>query len=192
MPARSRSYCMIFSIIAATLLISHAASVDTAGAPRHCMFPGKSKACPNSQRDWSVEWREASNVGPHELHLRQLRPRRDAIPVLTFSRHVDVVWNPDGRAIAVTDYVGSDSSRIVIVRTTAPDHPIDLEAELIRSLGRPMDIYRHGHRYFESPGWKSSNTLLFRVRAYDAEPGLEYVETFRYQIGGFVQRDRSE
>jgi hypothetical protein len=188
-PAWRRAAWMLCGCLFVGAIILQGGETATAApAARGCRFPGQATTCPNSQRDWAVEWRAPSDGGMHELRLRPLRASGDAIRILAFPRYVDVLWNPNGRALAITNAAGSDSSTVLIVRTEAPDQPVDLEAELNRSLGRPAEIYQNGHRYFEAGKWESPDTLLFHVRAYDAQPGGEYKATFRFRIGGSVQK----
>ena len=81
-------------------------------------YPGdRSLADPTGR--WSVEWREATDKEPHRLLLRDLQNRRLS-PLIEFNRGVDVLWAPDGNALAITDHGGSDYSVICVVRPHQP------------------------------------------------------------------------
>jgi len=132
-----------------------------------------------------VEWRETA--GPHE-HELWLRDRGTTERLLTFARHVDVLWSPDSAAIAITDYVGSDSADVWVIGLRDPRQRASVEEAFNRAFGRPPEVYRNGHRYFVARGWASPSALSFTIRAYDAEPGHEYKATFRYNLDGSVQK----
>lgn len=66
---------------------------------------------------------------------------------------------------------------------------VKVEDQLNVDLGRLREIYDNGHRHFQALRWLSTLVLLFQVRAYDSQPGKEYLGTFRYDLSGLVTRD---
>jgi hypothetical protein len=136
---------------------------------------------------WVVERREPRETGSHTLWLYDgsaSAPRK----FLEFEWSVDLMWSPDGRALAVTDHAGSSESTALVFTGPRLTQRVDLENSLRASLGALPEIFNNGHRYFEALVWLGTKTLRFRVEAYDSGPG--YAGTFRYEVGGRVVREK--
>lgn len=156
-----------------------------AAQPMDCRFPGSSQECRAPNSGAAVEWREATASHGHELWLRD---HGTIERLLTFNRYVDVLWSPDGAAIAITDYAGSNEADVWVFRLQSPGQRANVEEAFIRAFGRPPEVYQNGHRYFVAQRWRSATSLTFSVRAYDAEPGREYEAMFQYDLDGLVRR----
>jgi len=149
-----------------------------------CTFPGALHRCSSPRTGATVEWRDATDTHGHELWLRRgVRVER----LLEFGRSVDLLWSQDGTALAITNHVGSDGSEVLVVRLEGPLHAVSVEEALNQALGRPLAIYRNGHRYFTALSWETARKLRFQVRAYDAAPDTEFVGQFSYELGGQVR-----
>jgi hypothetical protein len=109
--------------------------------------------------------------------------------LLEFDRSVDILWSPDGRAIAIAEHHGSSDTVLWVASDNDWTRLVKVEDRLRASLGPVQEIYENGHRYFEVVEWTRPDRLLFRVRAYDSEPGREYVGLFRYDLAGTVSRE---
>ena len=153
--------------------------------PVACGFPGPRQECRAPNSGATVEWREATASHEHELWLRN---HGTTERLLTFDRRVDVLWSPDGAAIAITDYVGSNRADVWVLRLQSPGQRANVEEAFNRAFGRPLEVYQNGHRYFVAQRWRSGTSLTFSISAYDAEPGREYEATFRYDLDGLVRR----
>jgi hypothetical protein len=151
-----------------------------------CTFPGTPTHCSDPRGQWDIEWREPSGSGRHVLWLRAAGARTK---LLEFDRSVEVMWSPDGRALAVTDRTGSSGSVVRVFTGGTLHQVVTVEKPLRTSLGGLPEIFANGHRYFEAVGWVNNEVLQFRVRAYDREPGKEYVGLFRYNLAGSVTRE---
>ena len=77
-------------------------------------YPGGSPLSDPSGR-WLVEWREAALSQPHQLILKE-QDSQTVVSLLEFNRRVEVLWAPDGGALAITDYGASNYSEIKIIR----------------------------------------------------------------------------
>ena len=174
---------------AATVALRQSQSADAVGvvAPSSspCSFPGQRHHCSGPWAAATIEWREATASRGHELWLHR-GARVDQL--LEFGRSVDVLWSKDGTALAITNHLSSDGSDVRVVRLTETIHPVSIEEVFNRALGRPLEIYRHGHRYFTAVSWESASSLRFQIRAFDAYPNVEFVGEYRYELGGQVQR----
>ena len=147
-------------------------------------FPGTSEA-PDPTGRYSILWFESS---PHEAFFKNLKSGQIS-SLLGFNRGIDILWSPDGNALAITDHSGSSESSVLITRTDGPIHLFNLEDVFIRFFGMPYEIYENGHRYFEASEWVNSSTLLFKVKAHDAYPGKSYEGVFRYELGGEIKKE---
>jgi hypothetical protein len=176
------------SILALVGLLDLASGVVQGQA--RCTFPGNNQHCSSPRGVWEVEWREPSGDGRHVLWLKTTSgtPRK----LLEFDRSADLLWSPDGRALAVTDHAGSSESLLWVFTGPALGPAVNVEDRLRGSLGTLPEIYRNGHRHFEALGWVTSGILRFRVRAYDSESGKEYRGYFRYHVSGNVSHEGSK
>jgi len=161
---------------------------DVAGQSR-CTFPSDNQRCRSPRGLWEVEWQEPSGDGRDVLWLKPT-PSGTRAKLMEFDRSVDLLWSPDGRALAVTDRAGSSESVVWVFTGPKLLRRVNVEERLRASLGQLPEIFENGHRYFESLGWSSSDLLRFRVRAYDSEPGRMYEANFRYHLSDGVSRER--
>src|SRR5438094_10278774 len=81
---------------------------DVAGQSR-CTFPSDNQRCRSPRGLWEVEWQEPSGDGRDVLWLKPT-PSGTRAKLMEFDRSVDLLWSPDGRALAVTDPAGSSES----------------------------------------------------------------------------------
>lgn len=152
-----------------------------------CTFPGVKVRCESPSGSASVEWREPNGTQRHQLFLFS---SSEAKPVLIheFGRSVDVLWSPNGRALAITDHAESTDSIVWVVKVDAPDRPANVESALKAAFGPLPELYRNGHRYFQATTWQSPSVLEFDIKAHDADPRREYIGHFVYRLDGRVQR----
>ena len=143
-------------------------------------YPGSSVST-DPTGSWSIEWLEATQDTPHRLLLKD-RKTDKVVPLYEFDRHVDVLWAPDGTAVAITDYAGSNESLIYVIHPNKPSARIDIEQSLIATLGNIPALYENGHRYFEAIKWLRPTILRFRIHAYDAHPGVLYQGVFEFNL----------
>ena len=163
-------------------------SIVTANGPeRACTFPSAISRCDAPTGSATVEWRPPAGSHRHELFLR-VRSSAQPVPIHKFGRSVDVLWSPDGRALAITDHAESTDSTLWVVKLDAPDHPSNVESAFKATFGAVPDIYRSGHRYFKATAWRSPSVLEFAITAHDAALNREYKAHFLYRKDGTVQR----
>jgi hypothetical protein len=102
---------------------------------------------------------------------------------------VTVHWAPDGAAVAITDYSGSSESSVYVFNPRRLTEPIDIEEALVASIGRIPALFENDHRYFAALGWETPSTLRFEVRAYDAQPSVEYHSNFEFDLRSGTVRE---
>jgi len=143
-------------------------------------FPGTSKA-PDPTGRYTITWADSS---PHELFFKAIK-KGNQQHFLSFTRHVDVFWSPDGNAFAVTDWGGSDYSDAVIYLPEEINKPINLKDALKKTFGGLPEIERNHHVYFEVLDWATPEILTFKVHGYgDFNPdGFEKVFDFNLKDG---------
>jgi hypothetical protein len=148
-----------------------------------CTFPGTVNACRSPNGQWILHWQETKEK---ESSRHVLVEERNAIPgtfikVLPFNRSVDVLWSPQSTYFAVTDHTGSSDSTLFVVEPVSL--PVfNVEDDFKRTLQGQQRFYANGHRYFNALHWRTASTLVFEVRAYDAEPGKEARGTFIFDV----------
>ena len=98
-----------------------------------------------------------------------------AAKLLEFDRHIDVLWAPSARSIAITDYRGSSDSVVWVVDVARPAMLVNVEKVFVQAFARPNSLCVNGHRYFTARNWSSPRTLTFDVRAHDAKSGNDYL-----------------
>ena len=168
----------------------HVAGSVVEGQSR-CTFPSENQHCVSPGDRWEVEWQAPSGDGRHVLWLKDFSSGIRT-ELAEFDRSVELLWSPDGRALAVTDHTASNESVIWVFTGPKLLPGVNVEDRLRASLGRVPEIFKNGHRYFEALDWSSSDLLRFRVRAYDSQPGKEYNRSFLYHMSGGVSRERSK
>jgi WD40 repeat protein len=146
------------------LALAAAPSLALAGGKA---FPGTDVAR-SPDRKWELRSEPPTNDEGHKLQLRAVADG-SVRQVLSFRRHVNALWAPDSKRIAVTDYEGSDSSecRIVDVNTGKPTSVSDaLKGTSLESL-----IARNHHAYVKCLRWRSPTVVEIEIDAYgDANP----------------------
>jgi hypothetical protein len=123
-------------------------------------FPGRAAEVASPDGKHAVMWLEAAGSRPHRLLLKDADTGRRR-ELMTFERHVAVAWGPSSRAVAVTDWSGSNTADVIvfwigdgIVRQRLRER---LETVPDR---RALD---NGHRYLECVRWESADVLTVRL-----------------------------
>jgi hypothetical protein len=159
-------------------------SAGPIAAQSTCTFPASTNVCHSPNHRWTLRWKEATESSPHIL-LAEQRGSDRANKLLTFDRGIDASWSPDSNHVAITNHAGSNYSE-VLVAELASGAIVNVEDEMRRTLKTQQRIYANGHRYFNAVRWQSHDSLVFEVRAYDAEPGRELHATFIYSLKNHV------
>ena len=140
-------------------------------------FPG-AKGTVSPHRRYRVSWvAPASSSESHALALENLRTGV-SMRLMDFLRHVEVIWSPDDRYVAVTDYSGSTDSAVLIFRTSRPGRTLEVAPP--PAIAGKMGAY--GHRILKAVRWNKSNELIISAQAYGNEAATEYVAEFSYKV----------
>jgi len=117
-----------------------------------------------------------NTTGPfHTVFLedRFLKTRRK---LFTYDRHIVLLWKSDSKLFAVTDYVGSDTSRCSIVSVDEKVLPIQVLEVLSRQLAedtwKQLESHlRNQHASVEASVWDGPMSLKVKISGYgNADP----------------------
>jgi len=96
--------------------------------------------------------------------------------LFNYDRHVALLWKPDSKLFAVTNYVGSDKSQCTIILVDEKMPPIQvldvLSRQLTAASRKQLEIrLSNQHSYVEASAWDGSMTLEVKISGYgDADP----------------------
>ena len=175
------------------VILSWTATASNAAGPS---FPSQLTQIPAPTGDYALTWkRGALEEGkPHQLFLKNLSTGH-VLKILEFQRQVDVLWAPNGRFVAVTDWIGSNVSEVLLFQP-GNKKVRNLADCLYDSLGEQPELSHSIHSYFEAVSWNGSRKLLFRVfgdtsdnEASDLRPFEHY---FEFDISGAVRKAEPE
>jgi len=159
-------------------------------------FPSKITEIPAPSGHYAVTWKQGGSTEeePNQLFLKNLSSGR-VTKILEFHRQVNILWAPNGRFVAVTDWTGSNVSQVLLFQP-GKKKVINLADCLHHSLGKQPDISKSVHVYFEAISWKGPKKLLFKVfgDAQDSgDSGLRGFEHyFEFDISGMVRKVEPE
>lgn len=140
---------------------------------------------PGAMISWSPDKRwQASSVPPtsDEGHRLNLKSSIDGSTreVLKFPRQIDLLWSPDSQTMAVTDYVGSDSSDCLIVDVVTLR--MQSIAQAIQSSVLEPAIEGNHHSYVKCLKWLSKSIVEIRVQAYGDRNPQGVMKRARFDI----------
>lgn len=88
----------------------------------------------------------------HELQLKNISSGA-VTSILSYGRHVDVMWSPEGSRLAVTNHSGSDVSDCLIFDPKSSQSPIELTLLLEQQIADFQALMKDSHLYVECGRW---------------------------------------
>jgi hypothetical protein len=162
-----------------------------ATAQHRVSFPGAEESAAPSGPFTLRYVKPASNSEEYEVHLVN-GSNRNHCWSYKFMRRLDALWSPDGKALAVTDWTGSNVADVVVLLPEEKCRRVSIPEELFRSLGEQPFLKDSNHSYFEALSWRTPTVLEFRVWGDRGSTVHEdFDERFEYQLGGKVQRSEA-
>jgi len=140
-------------------------------------FPSERSSVSPDHR-YRVTWTAPPEAGGlHSLSIIDLRTEA-ASRLFSFTRHVEVLWSPSGRHLALTDFRGSNESVVFVFTPSDPSVaiPVSLPADIAASVAP------HGHRYVRAVRWASPIVLVLRVTAHDNSVIPPFEGQFKYIV----------
>jgi hypothetical protein len=128
----------------------------------------------------SVRWVEASSSSPHRLILQGRAGKPPTL--LQFERSVRVYWSPNGEALAVTNYEGSDQASTWIFRVAQAPDSVHLDLASAPDSVRHAPCIARGHTYLEAVRWVDGRTLTVRLRSRDQAEHVCPVHSWTYVL----------
>lgn len=120
---------------------------------------------------------------------RRLKTQRK---MFEYERSVEVLWNPDNRSFALTDYGGSDFALCSIVSVDEKVQPIPVLDRILAKVS-PQEreaIQRNDHLYVAAVKWVDNKTLKVKIWGHDSERRKGFSRFYRYEIRASVRRDK--
>lgn len=117
-----------------------------------------------------------SELDPHHTVFLEDRVRKTRRKLFNYGRHVVVLWNSESRLFAVTDFVGSDTSKCTVFSVDEKSAPLPVLDLLLRQLGeeekrRLQSQLGNHHAYVEGWMWNAPRSLTLKVWGYgDNDP----------------------
>ncbi len=152
------------------------------------VFPGnRSAASPDGQ--YVIQWREPDDEVPqHTLYLLNTHTGTRT-EWFRFNRHVEVLWAPDSRAVAVNDFLASNAATCWIALLEDGDVVMDdLGARLIGNEEMGQGLRGNDHVYVLARSWlRGSTGLRIVVAAYGDRDPDGFLDTLEYNLGDGFQ-----
>lgn len=123
------------------------------------------------------------------LEDRSLKTRR---MVFHYDRSVDVLWNPDSKSFALTDYAGSDISACSVVDVDQKVPTIDVWEEILKRIAanERKTLLGNHHVYIAATRWEGSKTLKVKIWGYGDQNPHSFTRFYSYDLGGHVRPDK--
>lgn len=146
-------------------------------------FPVQSQAISPDGR-YAIVGVDRGTKPSHSVFLedRLLKTRRK---LFNYDQHVDLLWKSDSKLFAVTDYVGSDSSRCSILSVDEKVPPVQVLDVLSHQLSKDTweKLVTHlgsHHAYVEAEVWDGPTSLMVKISG-DADAATAGIAGF-YEV----------
>ncbi len=171
------------------MLLAVLLAAAAAAAPNPVAFPGPAEARDPTGRYavTCVTTAPAGGAAHHDLNLTVLASGTSRV-LMSFGRAATVLWSPDGNALAVTERAGTDFATVFVFRSGGAAAPVDLDAELAKTLGPLPERTGNAHVYLEAVRWLDAKRLRVRLRGYGDRDPEGFDELFDYELGGRLRR----
>jgi len=125
-----------------------------------------------------------SGVEPYHtmfLEDRRLKARRE---ILKYERRAEVLWNPDGKSFAFSDFAGSDYSVCTIASVNEKTKVIPVLENLLNrvSAAERDKIKRNDHLSIAGIRWIDTKTLLVKIWGHDSDKRKGFERFYRYGL----------
>jgi len=151
-------------------------------------FPDQSQAVSPNARYVIVG--EEHHGGPFHTAILEDRVLKTRRKLLDYDSHIDLLWNPDSKSFAVTDYGESDYSRCSIIFTDQMVTTIQIWDKLVKALtGRELkSLVDNHHVYIAAVQWISADALKVKVWGYGEANPSGFTRFYSYDTDGGVKR----
>lgn len=185
-PISPRASRLLLLFVLSNLLIVSATASQA--SPKIVSFPEQSQAPSPDARYVIVE--EENHAEPFHTAILEDRVLKIRRKLFDYDRSIDLLWNPDSKSFAVTDYEGSDYSRCSIIFTdkTIPTIPVwDKLTKALTERDRRSLLENH-HVYIAAVQWISVTALKVKVWGYGELNPSGFTRLYSYDRDGGVKR----
>jgi hypothetical protein len=160
-------------------------------SPKPVSFPQSSRAI-SPDGHYEIVGVDSDTKPQHTVFLedRQLKTRRK---LFNYDRSISLLWNPDSKSFAVTDYAGSDFSRCGLVSVDEKVPYDDIWEKLVKAvdIAEQKSLLHNHHVYITATEWIDSEKLRIKVWGYgDANPS-GFTRFYVYHIYRWFSQDGS-
>ena len=150
-------------------------------------FPQQSQATSPDARYIVIGEHNSEPFHTAILEDRVLKTRRK---LFNYDRHIDLLWSPDSRSFAVTDYEESDYSRCSIVFTDQTVPTIQVWDRVVKTVSERerKSLFENDHVYIAAVQWISVGALKLKVWGYGKVNASGFTRFYRYDKDGTVER----
>jgi len=157
---------------------------------RAISFPEHSRAVsPNAQS--AIVGVDSDTEPYHTVFLEDIRLKTRR-KLFNYGRHIDLLWNPDSKSFALTDYAGSDYSRCTIIFVDESVPTIQLWDELVNSVtgDERSALLKNHHVYIAAAEWIDPDRLKVKVWGYGEANSSGFNRFFTYEKSRGFKRQR--
>jgi len=147
------------------------------------IFPGGESTAPSPTGRLVIRNVDSDAEPHHTLYLKQANGSEHRL--LSYGRHVSVLWAPNERTVVVNDFAGSDYSvcRVYLVES---GRAVDV-SQAIRTRYGDDTVFENHHVYFEAVAWRGAETLKVKVWGYGDQHPNGFTRFFTYGLDGEVR-----
>jgi len=149
-------------------------------------YPGK-KILRSPSGRYEIFPKEVPSSEDRHLFLRNLTSK-EILHLYAFERSVDVLWSPDSRTLAITDYLSSCYGTTYFISLNNLILRTDIDKIILKQF--PEDDW-FMHRYISAKRWLDSNTLEVLVNGHTDETGkqgTEFQMVYHCTLAGELKR----
>jgi hypothetical protein len=151
--------------------------------PHVFSFPGNLRAVSLDRRFAIVSEDRSAEPYYHTLFLEDLKLKKRR-KIIEYERSAEVLWNPDGKSIALTDHEGSNFAlcRVFFVNDQIKTIPVLENLPKRVSVREQKEIQRNGHLYVQAVQWINPDVLRIKIWSHDSESRTGFERFCRFSI----------
>jgi hypothetical protein len=151
-------------------------------------FPQQSQAASRDARYVIIG--EQNHSEPFHTAILEDRVLRTRRKLFNYDRHIDLLWNPDSKSFAVTDYEESDYARCSIVFTDQTEPTIRVWDNLVKALTdrERNSLLQNDHVYIAAVEWIGADALKVKVWGYGKINPSGFTRFYAYHKNGSVEQ----
>jgi len=143
-------------------------------------FPEHSRAVSPDGR-YSITGVYSESEPYHTVFLddRQLKTRRE---LFSYSRSIELLWNPDGKSFVLNDYAGSDYSECKIIFVDEKAESIDVWDKIVKGIAprEQRSLLENHHVYIAAREWVSRDAVKVKVWGYGEVNRSGFIRFYTY------------